>query len=414
MEDMKNDNLEQHVNKSPYENGSEEDKEDKEDEEGFDNGNPPLTNTNVDPWQQIAYLNGVINALTQQHQETINTLKATHTSSSQTVKDIFEKQIATLKEDHAKGIEGLKSKYKTLKNQSKNPDSSQETEIRRKNDYIEQLEAKNLELENQCRQWQIQITQWGSQNVDLNKHNTNLSKCLEEEQKSKNILISSLHELEERYGELEKSLTKAEEDKKDLTRDLAGLQSHSMQLQKEFFTLENTLKELKAENTILQQSNKALKENKGQKAKTVTENPSDFLDRIKVLEFDLEKSKKQYFDLQNSNAERNKKLAELNQSHLRLTKEASDLKKEKTGTLVLSLINHQTKTSVDGWFLNIFPLQYFTTIKNENFEVEFPFTVPNDYSDSFDLVLVARVGKIKDSIGFVISTNKVIPFGKKS
>ena len=91
-----------------------------------------------------------------------------------------------------------------------------------------------------------------------------------------------------------------------------------------------------------------------------------------------------------------------------------NFKKEKTGTLVLSLINHQTKTSVDGWFLNIFPLQYFTTIKNEKFEVEFPFTVPNDYSDSFDLILVAQVGKLKDSIGFVIRTNKVIPFGKKS
>ena len=91
-----------------------------------------------------------------------------------------------------------------------------------------------------------------------------------------------------------------------------------------------------------------------------------------------------------------------------------NLKKEKTGILVLSLINHQTQKSVDGWFLNIFPFQYFTTIQNEKFEVEFPFTVPNDYSDSFDLVLVAHVGNLKDSIGFVISTNKVIPFGKKS
>jgi len=91
-----------------------------------------------------------------------------------------------------------------------------------------------------------------------------------------------------------------------------------------------------------------------------------------------------------------------------------NLKEEKTGTLVLSLINHQTKTSVDGWFLNIFPFQYFTTIQNEKFEVEFPFTVPNDYSDSFNLVLVAHVGNLKDSIGFVIPTNKVIPFGKKS
>jgi hypothetical protein len=91
-----------------------------------------------------------------------------------------------------------------------------------------------------------------------------------------------------------------------------------------------------------------------------------------------------------------------------------NLKKEKKGTLVLSLINHQTKTSVDGWFLNNAPSQYFTTKKNEKFEIEFPFTVPNDYSDSFDLVLVAHVGNLKDSIGFVISTNKVIPFGKKS
>ena len=91
-----------------------------------------------------------------------------------------------------------------------------------------------------------------------------------------------------------------------------------------------------------------------------------------------------------------------------------NLKEEKTGTLILSLINHQTKTSVDGWFLNISPFQYFTTIQNEKFEVAFPFTVPNDYSDSFDLVLVAKVDNLKDSIGFVISTNKVIPFGKKS
>jgi len=91
-----------------------------------------------------------------------------------------------------------------------------------------------------------------------------------------------------------------------------------------------------------------------------------------------------------------------------------NLKEEKTGTLVLSLINHQTQKSVDGWFLNIFPFQYFTTIQNEKFEVEFPFTVPNDYSDSFDLVLVAKVENLKDSIGFIISTNKVIPFGKKS
>ena len=45
-----------------------------------------------------------------------------------------------------------------------------------------------------------------------------------------------------------------------------------------------------------------------------------------------------------------------------------NLNEEKTGTLVMSLINHQTQKSVDGWFINIFPFQYFTTLSNQNFE----------------------------------------------
>ena len=44
------------------------------------------------------------------------------------------------------------------------------------------------------------------------------------------------------------------------------------------------------------------------------------------------------------------------------------LKEEKTGTLTLSLLNHETQKSVDGWFINIFPFQYFTTLSNQNFE----------------------------------------------
>ncbi len=90
------------------------------------------------------------------------------------------------------------------------------------------------------------------------------------------------------------------------------------------------------------------------------------------------------------------------------------LKEEKTGTLTLSLLNHETQKSVDGWFINIFPFQYFTTLSNQNFEAEFPFTVPNDYSGSFDLELVAHVKNIKDSIRFTVTTNKVKHFAKKS
>jgi hypothetical protein len=83
-----------------------------------------------------------------------------------------------------------------------------------------------------------------------------------------------------------------------------------------------------------------------------------------------------------------------------------NLLQEKTGQLTLALINRKTKKSVDGWFVNIFPFQYFTTIKNEAFETEFPFTVPFDYSGNFDIEIVARVNEIKDSIHITILTKK--------
>jgi hypothetical protein len=91
-----------------------------------------------------------------------------------------------------------------------------------------------------------------------------------------------------------------------------------------------------------------------------------------------------------------------------------NLTEEKTGTLTLSLVNHQTKKSVDGWFLNIFPFQYFTTLKNEKFETEFPFSIPNDCNDSFDIILIATVQDLKDSIRFTIPNKKIIPIAKKN
>jgi len=80
------------------------------------------------------------------------------------------------------------------------------------------------------------------------------------------------------------------------------------------------------------------------------------------------------------------------------------LNQEKTGTLQFAIFNAETKKSVDGWFLNFFPFQYFTTIANEIFETEFPFTVPNDYKGKFILELVAKVDSIQDSIHVDIPT----------
>ena len=80
------------------------------------------------------------------------------------------------------------------------------------------------------------------------------------------------------------------------------------------------------------------------------------------------------------------------------------LTKEQTGHLEFAIFNAETKKSVDGWFLNFFPFQYFTTISNEFFETEFPFTVPNDYKGKFSIELVAKVDSIKDSIRIDIPT----------
>ena len=80
------------------------------------------------------------------------------------------------------------------------------------------------------------------------------------------------------------------------------------------------------------------------------------------------------------------------------------LTKEQTGTIQFALYNAETKKSVDGWFLNFFPFQYFTTISNEIFETEFPFTVPNDYKGKFSIELVAKVDTIQDSIRIDIPT----------
>ena len=75
-----------------------------------------------------------------------------------------------------------------------------------------------------------------------------------------------------------------------------------------------------------------------------------------------------------------------------------NLPKEQTGNLTLELTDAGTKKSVDGWFLNIFPFQYFTSIKGEKFTTQFPFTVPADYHGKFIMTLTAICGDAKDSV----------------
>ena len=103
------------------------------------------------------------------------------------------------------------------------------------------------------------------------------------------------------------------------------------------------------------------------------------------------------------------KVLKAGQSYVLKVKVAHNYNIEKTGNLTCSLLNAKTHKSVDGWFLNIFPFQYFTTIANTPFETEFPFTVAHEYKDGLDLELVASVEQIKDSIHLHIPILKIKP-----
>jgi hypothetical protein len=78
------------------------------------------------------------------------------------------------------------------------------------------------------------------------------------------------------------------------------------------------------------------------------------------------------------------------------------LKEEHTGTVSFELLNTETNTSVDGWFLNVFPLQYFASIKNKTFRTKFPITVPMDYKGKIKIMLKASCAEAKDSIALII------------
>ena len=79
---------------------------------------------------------------------------------------------------------------------------------------------------------------------------------------------------------------------------------------------------------------------------------------------------------------------------------------EKTGGITCSLLNADTHQSVDGWCINIFPFQYFTTIAKTPFETEFSFIIPHEYKGKLEIILVAQVNQIKDSVHYLIPTYK--------
>ncbi|MDE3235000.1 MAG: hypothetical protein KGO81_03520 [Bacteroidota bacterium] len=75
---------------------------------------------------------------------------------------------------------------------------------------------------------------------------------------------------------------------------------------------------------------------------------------------------------------------------------------ETTGNITFELFNYQTHTSVDGWFLNIFPFQYFTATPGQKFKTNFPFTVPGNFTGKVQLIIKATCGAFKDSVSQII------------
>lgn len=70
--------------------------------------------------------------------------------------------------------------------------------------------------------------------------------------------------------------------------------------------------------------------------------------------------------------------------------------KELTGQITLELIDATTNTSIDGWFQNIFPTQYFTVGAKQTEAVKFPIQIPFSYNKPLIWRVVATSGNYSD------------------
>ncbi len=70
--------------------------------------------------------------------------------------------------------------------------------------------------------------------------------------------------------------------------------------------------------------------------------------------------------------------------------------KELTGTAQLELFDATTNTSIDGWFRNSFPNQYFTVGARQSESVKFPIEVPYHFNKALVWRIVARSGNYSD------------------
>jgi hypothetical protein len=70
--------------------------------------------------------------------------------------------------------------------------------------------------------------------------------------------------------------------------------------------------------------------------------------------------------------------------------------KEITGQVILELIDATTNSSVDGWFQNVFPSQYFTVQAGQSTAVKFPIQIPFSFNRPLTWRVVAKSGNMSD------------------
>src|SRR4051794_31450581 len=83
---------------------------------------------------------------------------------------------------------------------------------------------------------------------------------------------------------------------------------------------------------------------------------------------------------------------------------------ELTGQAQLELMDAATGQSVDGWFINTFPNQYFTVGAGRSELVRFPIQVPMQFSSALTWRITARAGNYSDGEedALPVLTNKVL------
>jgi hypothetical protein len=89
------------------------------------------------------------------------------------------------------------------------------------------------------------------------------------------------------------------------------------------------------------------------------------------------------------------------------------LSSENTGTIDFGIINTKTNTSVDGWFLNIFPHQFFTGTPRKKFSTTFPFTIPSDFKGEIKFIIKAECHGAVDSVTFISVVKNNLPQNEK-